>query len=455
MISIKKHLPSLNFHIAKRENTPVWVRIGIRALAILAAFLACSLIIAIAYGKSPIDFLVALFDGVLGTERRRWVFLFELAILLCFSISLVPAFKMKYWNCGADGQALISALTCAGCMHYMSGKQPDAVVILVSLVLSVIAGIIWAVIPAIFKAFFNTNETLFTLMMNYIAIQFVLFFIKTWAPNGSGKLNPIDKGTLPQVVNAYVLPILIVILITAIITVYLKYTKHGFEVALVGESEKSAKYAGINVKWVIIRTLILSGAIAGLIGFILVSGYNHTVSDTITDSRGFTGIIVTWMAGMNPLYMILASFLVVFLKRGTNQFITNIGIKSSAFQDIILGIFFFFIIGCEFFIRYKIMHGHNEAKKKEKKIDSPLLEGLNKSYDEDSYVPMSEGEANDTFRKAYKDSDKKVMYSDTDDIDDLIEASTMDPNDFLGDVLEEEDFNEFENTEEVDEEDKQ
>jgi branched-subunit amino acid ABC-type transport system permease component len=298
-------------------------------------------------------------------------------------------------------------------------------------------GIVWAVIPAIFKAFFNTNETLFTLMMNYIAIQFVLFFIKTWDTAGTGKLNPMSYGNLPELLNRYLLPILLIGLVTAIVAVYIKYTKHGFELNLVGESEASAKYAGIDVKWVIIRTMIVSGAIAGLVGFILVAGYNHTVSEVTTDSRGFTGIIVTWMAGMNPLYMILASFFVIFMRRGSSQLITDLGITSSAFQDIIIGIFFFFIIGCEFFVRYKIMTGKTKKKEKKKK-SSPLLEGLNKSLEEDSYIPTSEGEANDTFRKQYRDEDKVFQYTDTDDIDDALEASVMDPNDFLSDALEDE-----------------
>lgn len=363
MLNIKQYLSSKNIHIVKREELPVLSRIGIRVLSILFAFIVCSIFLLISYKTSPISFIASLFNGVFGTEKRRWGFLFEIAILLGFSIALVPAFKMKYWNCGADGQALVGALTCAGCMFYLGGKVPNGVLIIISLSLSIIMGMIWAVIPAIFKALFNTNETLFTLMMNYIAIQFVLFFIKTWVTGGTGKLSPMTYGRLPMIINKYTMPIIIVAVITIIIAIYLKHTKHGFELSLVGESFNTAKYAGINVKWVIIRTMLLSGAIAGLIGFILVAGYDFTVSDTTTKGRGFTGIIICWMAGMNPIYMVLSTVFVVFLECGTAQLVTDLDITSSAIQDIFIGLFFFFIIGCEFFIRYKIIFGEKNEKK--------------------------------------------------------------------------------------------
>ena len=425
MISVKEFLASKNIHIVKRDNLSLGWRIGIRAIAIVSAFLLCAIFIAIAYQKSPIFFISSIFNGVFGSERRIWRFLFGSAILLGFSIALVPAFKMKYWNCGADGQALMGALACAGCMFYMGGKAPDAVIIIVALILSVLVAVIWAVIPAIFKAFFNTNETLFTLMMNYIATQFVLFFIKTWVTNGTGKLNPISYGNLPEIANKYLFPILVVAIITIIVAIYIKQTKHGFELSLVGESVNSAKYAGINVKWVIIRTMILSGIVAGLMGFILVAGYDHTVSDATTDGRGFTGIIVTWMAGMNPVFMVLASIFVVFIDCGTSQLLSDLNIYNDAAPDLIIGVFFFFIIGCEFFIRYKVIFGEKEEKKK-KIGNGPLLEGLNQSLEEKDYVPLSEGEANDTFRKEYLKEDQKPSYNDTDDRDLIDEKDTND-----------------------------
>ena len=136
--------------------------------------------------------------------------------------------------------------------------------------------------------------------------------------------------------------------------IYLKYNKHGYEISVVGESENTAKYIGINVKKVIIRTLILSGAICGIAGLLLVNGTNHTIASNTVDGRGFTAIMVSWLAKFNPITMILTAFIIVFLEKGAGEISTMFGLNSS-FSEIITGIIIFFIIGCEFFINYKLV----------------------------------------------------------------------------------------------------
>jgi simple sugar transport system permease protein len=145
--------------------------------------------------------------------------------------------------------------------------------------------------------------------------------------------------------------------------VYLKYSKHGYEISVVGESENTARYIGINVKKVVIRTMLLSGAICGIAGLLLVGSTNHTISTTTADNRGFTAIMVSWLAKFNPIYMILTSFLIVFLQRGANEISTVFNLNQS-FSDILTGIILFFIIGSEFFINYQVKfhHSHKEVK---------------------------------------------------------------------------------------------
>ena len=135
--------------------------------------------------------------------------------------------------------------------------------------------------------------------------------------------------------------------------IYLSYTKHGYEISVVGDSDQTARYVGISVEKVIMRTLLLSGAICGVAGLLLVSGTDHTITTTIADGRGFTAVMVSWLAKFNPITMILTSFLLVFLGRGAGEISTIYGLNH-AFGDIITGIILFFIIGCEFFISYKI-----------------------------------------------------------------------------------------------------
>ena len=244
-------------------------------------------------------------------------------------------------------------------MILLGGKLPNGLLIIVMLVASILAGAIWALIPAIFKANFNTNETLFTLMMNYVAIQIVSYFCMYWEnPKGSGKIGVINgnsmQGWLPTIGDYdYLLNILIVLVLTVAMYIYLKYSKHGYELSVVGESENTAKYIGINVKKVILRTMFVSGAVCGIAGFLLVGGTDHTISSSTAGNRGFTAIMVSWLAKFNPIYMILTSFLLVFLSAGASQ-ISMVFNLNESFSDIITGIILFFIIGSEFFINYEL-----------------------------------------------------------------------------------------------------
>ena len=271
-----KHEPL--FHIVKRSNVSMKKAIAVRAIAIVVALLVAGLFIFIITKRNPIEIYKQMFLGVFGSAHRITKALKSLAILLCISLAVTPAFKMKFWNCGAEGQALIGGLACAASMFYLGGSVPKWLLVIVMIVTSILAGAIWAVIPALFKAKWNTNETLFTLMMNYVATSLVAFFIKCWAKDGSGILRPMTQYGLPQIANTdYLLSVIVVALLTVAIYIYMKYSKHGYEIAVVGESENTARYIGINVKNVIIRTMLLSGAICGLCGLLLVGGIDKTI----------------------------------------------------------------------------------------------------------------------------------------------------------------------------------
>jgi len=374
------------FHIVRRDTITVGKTIAIKVIALLLAFIVSSIILGISEGCDPFTFLASLFMGSFGASLNIWILLKDMAILLGLGLALLPAFKMKFWNTGADGQALIAALASYMCLYFMRGKVNDILLIIICLLAAVASGIIWAVIPAIFKAFWNTNETLFTLMMNYVAIQCVAVFINKFATGGSNTLPTIYEGSLGMIYE-YLTPILIVALLTAAIAVYLKKTKHGFELSLVGESVNSARYVGINVKKVIIRTLIVSGAICGLIGFILTNGLNHVVNTNSLGGKGFAAIIVVWLADFNPYFMILSSFMIVFLQRGTIELLSNLGATNDSITSIVTSIFIFFIIGCTFFSRYKVLFRRDEEGKIDnkffaffEKILSPIARAIAKAY---------------------------------------------------------------------------
>jgi len=346
-------------HISRRKDI-VWYKAWlIRIIAVVLALILCGIITMITTGLNPIKVYGAMLDGAFGTSRRIWMLLQNIAILLCISIALAPAFKMRFWNLGGDGQALMGALGAAAAMILLGDKLPNWLLILVMVVVSIVAGAVWAVIPAIFKARWNTNETLFTLMMNYVAVQLVAFFVIVWEmPKGSGKIGIINQnsnaGWFPQVGGQkYLLNVIIVAVLTIAVYIYMNYSKHGYELSVVGESEPTARYVGIKVRKVIIRTMILSGALCGVTGLLLVGGTDHTLTTTLVGGRGFTGVMVAWLAKFNPIFMVVTSFLIVFLQRGATEITTAFGLNQS-FGDIITGIILFFIIGCEFFLNYRI-----------------------------------------------------------------------------------------------------
>ena len=346
-------------HIVKRGALPRWKAWGIRLIAIVAALIVCAVVTMVVTGEDPIQVYATMIDGAFGTTRKAWSRAQSPAMLLGVSLAVTPAFRMRFWHIGGEGQVLAGCLAAAACMICLADKMSNGLLIAVTAAASIAAGAVWAGIPAFFKAKWNTNETLFTLMMNYVATQLVAFFVIVWeVPKGAGKIGIINQATqlgwLPPIGgNKYLLNVIVILVLTVGLYVYLNYSKHGYELSVVGESERTARYVGIKVDRVIIRTMLLSGAICGVVGFLLVSGTDHTVTTTIAGGRGFTAVMVSWLAKFNPIFMVLTSLLLAFLDKGAGAISTNFGLNHS-FADILSGIILFFIIGCEFFISYKL-----------------------------------------------------------------------------------------------------
>ena len=347
------------FHISKRDALPLSKALLIRGGILLLALVFCGLVTTLLTGQDPIAVYGTILKGAFGTARKSWVTWQNVAVLLGISLAVTPAFKMRFWNIGAEGQTLIGCLATTACMILLGGKVSNGLLILISFAAALLAGAIWGFLPAFFKAKWNTNETLFTLMMNYIAMQLASYFIIVWeVPKGSGKIGIInansEAGWLPVIGGQrYLLPILLVAILTGLMYIYLNYSKHGYEIAVVGESRRTASYAGIKVDRVIVRTMVLSGAVCGLMGLMLTAGTDHTLTTTIVGGRGFTAVMVSWLAKFNPLAMVFTSLLLVVLSRGASEISSTFALNHS-FADILTGIILFFIIGCEFFLNYQV-----------------------------------------------------------------------------------------------------
>ena len=331
-----------SLHIAARDSIAWWKAWLIRLIAVFLSLIVCAIVIFGLTKMNPVEVYKGIFDGAVGTSRRTWVTVRDTMVLLLIAIGLTPAFKMKFWNIGAEGQILVGGAATAALMIYAGDSMPTPVLMILMFVASLAAGMIWGIIPAIFKAYFNTNETLFT-----------------WEnPAGSNTVGIINSATragwLPALGGlTYGWNVLIVLAFTFGMYIYMKYSKQGYEVAVVGESQDTARYARINVKRTIIRTMGISGGICGIAGFLLVSGASHTISTSTAGGRGFTAIIVAWLSKFNAFVMILVSFFLVFMEKGAIQIASQFNLNENA-SDVITGIILFFILGSEFFIRYRI-----------------------------------------------------------------------------------------------------
>ena len=349
--------------LAKRDAMPAWQVWCIRGSSFIAAILLGALIFLV-LGNNPISAYGTILSGSLGksTAIRQTV---KIAIpLLGTALAIAPCFKMRFWNIGAEGQITAGAVAASYFALFWADRLPGPALILVMAAAGAVAGGIWALVPAFFKAKWGTNETLFTLMMNYIIIGVV-----RWLQGGPWEGRP-GSQIIPQFDSKAVLPKvlgvhcgwIIVLVLTVVMFIYMKYTKQGYEIAVIGESENTARYAGMNVGAIIMRTMFLSGAISGLVGFIVASGANNTLYDGVAAGVGFTAITVAWLAQLNPFAMIGTSALLAVLEKGADTLQTRMNVPASI-SDIITGIFLFCMLGCEFFINYRLIlrGGHKEV----------------------------------------------------------------------------------------------
>ena len=349
--------------LAKRDDMPraqVW---AIRGASFVLAILIGALIFLL-LGHNPLTAYGTILDGSLGRATMIQQTVRIAVPLLGTALAIAPCFKMRFWNIGAEGQITAGAVGASYFALFWADKLPAPVLLVVMALSGALLGGLWALIPAFFKARWGTNETLFTLMMNYIMIGIV-----RWLQGGPWEGRP-GSQIIPEFDDAAMLPRvfgvhcgwIVVLVLTVLMFLYMKYTKQGYEIAVVGESQNTARYAGMNVGKVIMRTMFLSGALSGLVGFLVVSGADGTLHAEVAAGVGFTAITVAWLAQLNPFAMVAISMLLAVLEKGASTLETQMAVPASI-SDIITGIFLFCMLGCEFFINYRLIvrGGHKEG----------------------------------------------------------------------------------------------
>ena len=348
------HVPLLR--IVRRPAIEPKKALLIRAAALLAALITGALLILL-LGHDPFSVYAEMISGAYGskTALRETV---KIAIpLLGAALAVALSFKMRFWNIGTEGQILVGGIAASyfALFHYQT--MPPWLLITAMALAGIIAGGLWGVIPALFKAKWGVNETLFTLMFNYIALGIQKYLQNgPWRKTGTG-FPIIDmfkpEARLPKLFGVHI-GWVVVLLLVALVYFYINRSKQGYQLTVVGHSVNTAKYAGMPVGRVIVRTMLISGAIAGLVGFLQVSGADYTLTENTAGGVGFTAITVAWLSNLNPLIMIVFSVFIATLQKGANRIQTTFKIPASA-ADVLIGIILFFMLGCEFFINYRLV----------------------------------------------------------------------------------------------------
>lgn len=392
----KKANKKLKFplRIVKRSDISTAKTVLCYVLAVFAAMLVGGIIVA-SMGKNPIEYYTCLVSGCFSNPIYINNFIRIFVPLLITSVGVAISYKMRFWNIGANGQFIMGAFAATTVAFALGGSVPRPIMLIIMAVAGALGGGLYGLIAAYCKVKWNTNETLMTLMLNYVATYILLYlkntdFYRKFNETTGQVLRPEIKALQP---NAWMyelrigpivfdLSVIAAILIVIFVAIYLKKTKQGYEISVVGDSIPTARYAGMNVKRVILRTMFISAAIIGFAGMLKVTGTvtSHTLSEGITSDVGWTAIIVAWIARLEPVGITVASFLMAMLQKGSGVVDSKMGVSSAA-SSILEGVILFTVLAADFFIRYRITratatddpNNKNVAKKKTKKVE---MEGI-------------------------------------------------------------------------------
>lgn len=340
----------------KREELTKKQTYGLRLLAFCLALVAGGVFM-LCLGFSPVGIYGTILYGAFRSSMAIQATVKNVIPLVISALGVTLAFKMRFWNIGAEGQIIMGAV-CSSYFALFHYDWPHIPLMIVMMAAGAVGGGIWALIPAIFKNRYNTNETLFTLMLNYIALDIIVLLRDgNWKdPNSSGfpKIARFKEAAQLDKVFGVQAGWIIALVLVALIFIYLKYTKRGYEISVIGQSESTAAYAGMHVKKIIFQTMFLSGAICGIGGMVQSSGSDMTLATSVAGGVGFTAIIVAWLANLNPIAILMVSILFGILEKGCSVMQSTYGLSTDS-ADILQGILLFFVLACEFFIRYRLV----------------------------------------------------------------------------------------------------
>ena len=360
----------MHIHIVKRDNCPLWKKCALYFGAIAIALLLGAVLL-LSLGVDPIAYYSRMFTmGTIGNKiaYKVWInYLKDFVPLALVSVALSLAFKMRFWNIGGEGQFILGAISAAAVAFKLGPVLPQmATLLLMCLAAMIVAGL-YGLFVAALKVKFGTNETLMTLMLNYIALYGLIYLGETKAdwnffldpdsvrPVFASFSNIVSFPAIP-LVGKFSLNLCVVFtfLIGALVYVYLKYTKQGYEIAVVGDSAGTARYAGMKVNRIVLRTVFLSAALIGLAAAFKV-GTAGILSTAITDDVGWTGIIVAWLSQLNTIVIFVVSALITMLHYGSTVAAATFSQVDSSFANMLQGVILFLVLAADFYTRFRVV----------------------------------------------------------------------------------------------------
>ena len=367
----------MGFHIVKRENCPLWKKALLYIGAIVLALLIGSGIL-LAIGVDPVAYFTRMFTmGTIGNKiaYKAYInYLKDFVPLVLTAVALSLAFKMRFWNIGGEGQFIMGTIAASAVAIKLGNVLPSALILVLMCAAAMAAAGLYGLLVAALKVRFGTNETLLTLMLNYVALYLLTFLMETKA-SWNFFLNPDELRPVPQSypegARFPTIPmgekfelnicVIFVILIGVLIHIYLKRTKQGYEINVVGDSAGTARYAGMKVNRIVLRTVFLSAALIGLAAAFKM-GTVGTMSTAITADVGWTGIIVAWLAQLNTVAIFIVSALISVLHYGSTVAAATFKQVDSSFANMLQGFILFLVLAADFMIRCKIVRTKKEGK---------------------------------------------------------------------------------------------
>ncbi|MCF7941142.1 MAG: ABC transporter permease [Spirochaetia bacterium] len=339
-------------------------KVLIRTTAILSSLVFAGVLL-LFLGHNPISVYGSILEGGLGSSYRFKETLTRMIPLALTSLGIGLSFRMKFWNIGGEGQIMMGAFGAAFVgLNYSHLPQP-LVLTLMGLA-GIICGGLWALLPAFLKVKYRTNETILTLMLNYVALKWITYiqYVAWRDPEAFGypKIPNLESSAqLPRIFGIHI-GIILVPLLVLFMYLFITYTKKGYEIRVIGENELTAQYAGMPVKKIILSTLFVSGGICGLVGMIQIAGVNRTLSIDVSNNVGYTAIIISWLAQLDAIAILAASFLFAVMVEGGSYIQTVYQIPQAA-ASLLQGLILFFVLGSEFFIKYQMVFTSKKAER--------------------------------------------------------------------------------------------